>query len=216
MTYLLPRWPVLMAFVGASFILAVTPGPGVLYIVTRSVIQGRRSGLASVAGVALGNLSNAICAAVGLAAWFTVSSVAFAVTKYAGAAYLVYLGVRTLFSPANRFEAIRLETPSFRRIFRDGFWVALLNPKTTIFFVAFLPQFMGAQAISVQRSILLGSIFVLIATVTDTLYALAAGVVAPKLQQSRQSRAIGRGVSAGVFVGIGLYTAFAGTHRTNR
>src|SRR5204863_1953414 len=101
---LLPAWPLLSAFLVASLILAVTPGPGVFYIVTRSLAQGRRSGLASVAGVALGNLGNAIGAAVGLAALFTVSALAFQVVKYVGAAYLFYLGVRILRTPEGGFD----------------------------------------------------------------------------------------------------------------
>ncbi|MEF8716028.1 MAG: LysE family transporter, partial [Accumulibacter sp.] len=91
MTDLFPPWPILSAFLFASLVLAITPGPGVLYIVTRSLVQGRRSGLVSVAGVALGNLGNALAASVGLAALFAASSLAFAVVKYAGALYLFYL-----------------------------------------------------------------------------------------------------------------------------
>lgn len=216
MTQLFLPWPALAAFLAASFILAITPGPGVLYIVTRSLTQGRRSGMASVAGVALGNLANAIGAAVGLAAWFSVSSLAFTVTKYAGAAYLVYLGLKTLFSQADQLDAVRSESQSVQRIFGNAFWVALLNPKTAIFFAAFLPQFMGAQSVSIQRSISLGCIFVLIAATTDTLYALAAGKIAPTLQREAGAKKIGRRTRAGVFLGLGLFTALAGTHRTTR
>jgi threonine/homoserine/homoserine lactone efflux protein len=216
MSDLLPRWPLLATFLAASLVLALVPGPGVLYIVTRSLTQGRRSGLASVAGIAFGNLANAICAGVGLAAWFAVSSLAFAVTKYAGCAYLIYLGVRTLVSPPGEFEAPHLKAQSMRGIFRDAFWVALLNPKTTLFFAAFLPQFMGAHAMSAQRGILLGSIFVLIAATTDTIYALVAGVISPRLQEARRLKAIGRGISGGVFLGLGLYTALSGARRSGR
>jgi len=96
MTELLPSWPLFSAFLLASLVLAVTPGPGVFYVVTRSLVQGRRSGLVSVAGVALGNLGNALAASLGLAALFAVSAAAFMIVKYAGALYLVYLGVRML------------------------------------------------------------------------------------------------------------------------
>src|SRR6266851_4284300 len=99
MTDLLPAWPLLSAFLVASFILAVTPGPGVFYVVTRSLLQGRRFGLASVAGVALGNLGNAFGASIGLAALFAVSSLAFSVVKYAGALYIIYLGIQALRAP---------------------------------------------------------------------------------------------------------------------
>src|SRR5271167_1788858 len=116
----LPGWPLLSAFLVASFILAITPGPGVFYIVTRSLTQGPRHGLASVAGVALGNLGNAIGASIGLAALFAVSSLAFTVVKYAGALYLVYLGIQALRTrEAN--DAPRYAAPApLRRVFRDG------------------------------------------------------------------------------------------------
>lgn len=216
MTDLLPQWPALVAFFGASLVLAITPGPAVLFVVTRSLTQGRRSGLASVAGIAAGNLGNAVGASVGLAAWFAVSSFAFTVTKYAGASYLIYLGIRTLFFPAKQSETIQAESLPSRRTFRDAFWVALLNPKTTLFFAAFLPQFMGAQAMSVERSITLGALFVLIAAITDTLYVLVAGLVARNFQRARGLERVGRGVSGSVFLGLGLYTAFGGTHRASR
>ena len=136
-----------MAFVLASLVLAVTPGPGVLYIVTRTLAQGRAAGLASVAGVALGNLGNALAASLGLAALFALSSLAFAVVKWAGAAYLVWLGVRALRQPpaAAAAAAPAFEPPRLARIVRDGFVVALLNPKTALFFAAFLPQFLARR-----------------------------------------------------------------------
>src|SRR6266403_4444510 len=156
---LLPAWPLLSAFLVASLILAVTPGPAVFYIVTRSVAQGRRCGLASVAGVALGNLGNAIGASLGLAALFAVSSVAFTVVKYAGALYLVYLGVRAMRAPRSDGDIPVTASGPLWQVFRDGFIVALLNPKTALFFTAFLPQFMRTDAEPIMQSILLGSLF---------------------------------------------------------
>jgi threonine/homoserine/homoserine lactone efflux protein len=167
MSSILPTAPVLAAFVMASLILAVTPGPGVFYIVTRSLAQGSRSGLASVAGVALGNFGNAIGAAIGLAALFAISSVAFSTVKYAGAAYLVYLGVRAWCAPQHDVNRVHVVPASVKRVFRDGFIVALLNPKTTLFFAAFLPPFMRADAPPMAQSILLGTIFVAVAAVSD-------------------------------------------------
>ena len=219
MSDLFPAPPMLAAFVVASLILAVTPGPGVFYIVTRSLIQGRRSGLASVAGVALGNLGNATGASVGLAALFAVSSLAFAIVKYAGALYLVYLGVQAIRKPAVSkagTTSLPEEAPAspvvgeLRRIFRDGFLVALLNPKTAVFFAAFLPQFMRLDSASIVQSVALGALFVAIAAVTDTVYALAAGAVAPLLGRARGVRAMGRYATGGAFVGLGLFTAISG------
>src|SRR5690242_17735750 len=140
MDALFPPLPLLGAFLAASLVLAVTPGPAVFYIVTRSVTQGRISGLASVAGVALGNLGNAIGASLGLAALFAISSLAFTVVKYLGALYLVYLGVQALRRPRSEGNAAtvdaQLPASALRRIFADGFVVALLNPKTALFFAA--------------------------------------------------------------------------------
>jgi threonine/homoserine/homoserine lactone efflux protein len=135
MTDLLPPWPVLSAFLFASLVLAITPGPGVLYIVTRSLVQGRRCGLVSVVGVALGNLGNAFAASIGLAALVCLaSSLAFAVVKYAGALYLWSISVCRCCarSPAAmKRPSCTLWRHLGSRVFRDGFVVALLNPKTT-------------------------------------------------------------------------------------
>lgn len=211
MSTLLPAWPLLSAFLIASLILAVSPGPGVFYIVTRSLLQGRRHGLASVAGVALGNLGNAIGASIGLAALFALSSVAFTVVKYAGAAYLVYLGIQALRGPGAPSLQEVPQPASLWPIFRDGFVVALLNPKTAIFFAAFLPQFMSGEAAAVLQGIALGALFVAIAAVTDSLYALAASAVAPALSQARGLRTLGRYVTGGAFIGLGLFAALSGS-----
>jgi len=197
---------VFSAFLIASFILAVTPGPGVLYIVTRSLTQGRRYGLASVAGVALGNLGNAVGASIGLAAVFAMSALAFTVVKYLGALYLVYLGVQAIRGRRAEGEAPATTPASLARIFRDGFVVALLNPKTAVFFAAFLPQFMRPDSPPIVQSLTLGSVFVAIAAVTDTAYAIAAGVLAPVLLRARGVRAFGRYLTGGIFIGLGIYT----------
>lgn len=206
----LPEWSSLGLFVLAALVLLVTPGPAVLYIVTRSLVQGRRSGLTSVVGVALGNLGNAIGASLGLAALFAVSSVAFTVVKYAGAAYLVYLGVQALRAPAPETRAEASPPVRLQRIFRDGFLVALLNPKTAVFFAAFLPQFMDPALPAIPQGFLLGALFVGIAGITDTAYALTASTVAPVLARAGRLRAAGRYLFGGTFIGLGVLTAFGG------
>lgn len=210
MTDFFPPWPLFSAFLVASFVLAVTPGPGVLYILTRSLVQGRRCGLVSVAGVALGNLGNALAASAGLAALFAVSPIAFSVVKYLGALYLVYLGAQLLRSPPAEDSAAVPAAAPLRRVFRDGFVVALLNPKTTVFFAAFLPQFLGPEAPPMLQSMSLGFIFVAIAALTDSAYALAAGAAAPALRGGLVRR-IGRRLGGGVFVGLGVFTALTGS-----
>jgi threonine/homoserine/homoserine lactone efflux protein len=201
----------LLAFLLATFVLAVTPGPGVVYIVARTLAQGRGAGLASVAGVALGNLGNALGAAIGLAALFAVSSIAFAVVKYAGAAYLVFLGLRALRRPAAATEAATFQAPRLGRIFRDGAFVALLNPKTALFFAAFLPQFMDATRPAAVQAALLGGVFVLVAATTDTAYVLAASLAGPAFAGARRGQATGRYLTAATFIGLGLFTAASGS-----
>ena len=200
-----------MAFLFASFVLAVTPGPGVLYIVTRTLEQGRAAGIGSVAGVACGNFLNAVGAAVGLAALFAVSSLAFTLIKFAGAAYLAWLGSRMLRAPSTSAEPdVPLAPVSVARLFREGLLVALLNPKTTLFFAAFLPQFMHGESPALQQAIGLGAMFVGIAACTDLAYALLAAWFAPRLQRVAGASAWGRWASGLGLIALGLASALAG------
>jgi threonine/homoserine/homoserine lactone efflux protein len=208
---LLPPLPLLLAFVGASLILALTPGPAVVYILARTLSQGRASGLASVAGVALGNLGNAAGAALGLAALFAVSSAAFTLVKWAGAIYLVWMGVRMLRSAgvAGDGAASALAPMQRSRIFRDGFVVALLNPKTALFFAAFLPQFMSGNA-PLAQSLALAGLFVALAGCTDLAYVLAASLLAPRLGSLGTHARWGQRAAGVSFIGLGLLTALSG------
>ena len=211
MTFDLVSGPMLAAFLAASFILAVTPGPGVVYIVARTLAQGRGAGLASVAGVAAGNLCNALGAALGLAALFAVSSLAFSVVKYAGAAYLVYLGIKALRRPATIAAPGEFAPPEKRRIARDGFLVALLNPKTALFFAAFLPQFIDRAGGAALQGALLGVVFVAVAACTDSAYVLAANLAGARLGKSQRFETIGRYAAAATYFGLGLFTAATGS-----
>lgn len=215
---MLPATHLLLAFAGASLVLALTPGPAVVYIVARTVAQGRACGLASVLGVALGNLGNAIGAALGLAALFAVSSAAFTVVKWAGAAYLVYLGLRMWCArPAGAAQGPKADARQpLARVFRDGFVVALLNPKTSLFFAAFLPQFMDAQGSSaLAQTLVLGCTFVAIAACTDLFYVLAASLVAPRLGQATRHAVWGNRLAGTSFIGLGVLTAM-GSRPTTR
>jgi threonine/homoserine/homoserine lactone efflux protein len=207
----------LMAFVLASLVLAVTPGPGVVYIVTRTLAQGRAAGLASVAGVALGNLGNALAASLGLAALLATSSAAFTLVKFAGAAYLVWLGMQALRRPvaAAPAQPAAFDRPRPLRIMRDGLIVALLNPKTALFFAAFLPQFIDPAAAAAGRIALLGLLFVAIAAATDTGYVLLAGAAARAMAGgvARHAALLGRYATAATYIGLGLYTAAASRPR---
>lgn len=210
---LLPNWPVFAVFLVASLVLAVTPGPGVIYIVTRSLTQGRPAGIASVAGVAMGNFGNALAASLGLAALFAVSSTAFLVVKYLGAVYLVYLGIRTIRRRTD-LAAPTVAAVPLRTVFRDGLLVALFNPKTTVFFAAFLPQFTSAAYPLLAQTMLLGAIFVMIAAVSDTGYVLAASAVGRWLVGRRRLGRLGAWFGGGTYIGLGVITALAGGRGT--
>jgi threonine/homoserine/homoserine lactone efflux protein len=134
----------------------------------------------------------------------------FSVVKFAGALYLVYLGVRTLRSSPVEDRPIPGATLPAAHAFRDGFLVALLNPKTAIFFAAFLPQFLSPGAPPMLQSIVLGSLFVAIAVATDGIYAMIAASVRPALRRNRGGR-LGRIAGGSIFVGLGLYTALSGS-----
>lgn len=198
-------------FALASVVLAITPGPAVIYLVTRTLGQGRSAGLASIAGVALGNLGNAAIASLGLAVVFAVSARAFMMVKLAGAAYLVFLGIKALrLAPAVNRDGRLPRTPHIR-LFRDGFMVALLNPKTALFFAAFLPQFVDPSGSPLTQSFILGGVFVSIAACTDTLYVLAADALGPRIVSIGGGQSCGRYITAASFIALGIFVAFSGS-----
>ena len=159
-------------------------------------------------GVALGNLSNAVGAALGLAALFAVSSAAFTMVKWAGAAYLVYLGIRMWRAAPPVADATpQAPVQPLRRVFRDGFVVALLNPKTTLFFAAFLPQFVDAHASPLMQTLALGGVFVGIACCTDLIYVLTASLVAPRLNRAARHAVWGNRIAGTSLIGLGVLTA---------
>jgi threonine/homoserine/homoserine lactone efflux protein len=204
--------PALTVFLLASLILAVTPGPAVLYLVTRTLRQGRRAGLASIGGVALGNLGNAAMASLGLAVLLAVSAAAFTLVKLAGAGYLVYLGIQEL-RRARRGQtgAARSDPPSRSRAFRDGFLVALLNPKTALFFAAFLPQFIDPAGSPLRQSLAFGAAFVAIAACTDSLYVLAASRLGSRLGSLGARPGAGHYLSAVSYIALGVFVACSGS-----
>lgn len=193
-----------LAFLVASLVLAITPGPGVAYVVARTLAQGRRAGLASVLGVALGNLGNGIGAALGLALLFEAVPPALEVVKLLGAAYLFFLGASALRAPEGA-ALVPSAAPSATLV-RDGFVVALLNPKTAVFFAAFLPQFLGPDARGEWLTVALAATFVLIAATTDSIYVLAAAAVAPRLRGEPSRRAM-RWLPAATYFGLAFVAA---------
>jgi threonine/homoserine/homoserine lactone efflux protein len=215
MDMVIPSGQNLLLFAGAALVLLVIPGPAVLYIVGRSVAQGRRAGLVSVLGIHTATFIHVLAAALGLAAVLVSSALAFSVVKYAGAAYLIWLGLRKIFGPAESAAADgELPRYSHGRLFRDGFVVNLLNPKTALFFFAFLPQFVdvGRGHVAMQIT-LLGFVFALLGFCTDSAYALLAGTAGDRLKRSRGYLKFERYGSGVLFIGLGLVAAFSGSEK---
>ena len=206
----MPSGTLLVGFVAAALAVLLIPGPGVLYVVARSVGQGRRAGLASACGTSAGALVHVGVAAAGLSAVLLQSATAFAVVKALGAGYLIYLGLRTLVS-GRRAAGLPAPPPqSPVRLFLDGAVVSVLNPKIAVFFLAFLPQFVDpAGAPVAQQVLLLGLVYVGLALLTDGTYAVLAGSARPWLGGRTMRGPLPRYLSGGLFLGLGLNAALA-------
>jgi threonine/homoserine/homoserine lactone efflux protein len=210
----IPDAATVAVFAAAALALLVVPGPAVLYIVAQSIHRGRGAGLVSMLGIQVGGLVHVAAAALGLSSLLVSSAFAFEIVKYAGAAYLVLLGIRRLLD-RDREEIVEVGSErELGRLFRRGIVVNVLNPKTALFFFAFLPQFVDpATPTPALQIAFLGLLFVGIAVVSDGAYALAAGTLGGWLRRSRGFVRAERLVSGTVFVGLGVATAFAGSKR---
>jgi threonine/homoserine/homoserine lactone efflux protein len=208
----MPDTATFAVFAVAAVTLLVIPGPAVLYIVSRSVDQGRAAGFASVAGIHVGSLLHVAAAALGLSALLVSSALAFDTVRYLGAAYLVWLGLQRLLAREGAAGPTRQARERLGRIFAQGVVVNVLNPKTALFFFAFLPQFVDASAGTVPlQVVVLGATFVGMGLVTDGAYALLASSGAGWLRGRRRVARASRLVSGGVLVGLGVTTALAGS-----
>ncbi len=201
-------------FFVAAAVLLITPGPAVLYIVARSIDQGRVAGIVSMLGIGVGTLFHVAAAAFGLSALLLSSALAFNVVKYLGAAYLIYLGVRKLMERDATAPPGPTEPRTLARIFYEGVIVNLLNPKTALFFFAFLPQFVDLSRGGVTGQIVfLGVLFVLMGMVSDGLWALAAGTAGHWLRGHLGFLRMQRYFAGTVFIALGLTTAVSGSGR---
>jgi len=215
MNVVIPSAASISVFAVAATLLLLTPGPAVLYIVARSVEQGRIAGLASVFGITTGTLVHVLASTLGLSALLASSTLAFALVKYAGAGYLIYIGVRRILS-RNDTPASRLKLPSrsLGRLYCDGFIVNLLNPKTALFFLAFLPQFVDPARGAVPLQIaFLGLLFTLMGLTSDGLYALIAGTASAWVKRQSRDLALERDVTASGCIGLGVTAALTGSGR---
>lgn len=196
----------LILFVGATLALIAVPGPAVTFIVARSVSEGLGVGVRTAAGVAVGNLSHALAAAFGLAAVLLAYPVAYQVIRYAGAGYLVYLGVRALGAREGGEARSEKKATEERSVFLQGMFVGMLNPKVALFLLAFLPQFTSPEAGQVWLQLLiLGVGFVLMGWAGDTLWAVSSGIVGKWIRKGGAGK-WGRYASGGVYIALGIAT----------
>ena len=209
----MPDSSTLLVFGAAALALIVVPGPAVLYIVAQSIDRGRLAGFVSALGVAVGGLVHVTAAAIGLSSLLVSSATAFNVVKYAGAGYLIGLGLWTIL---RRPDEPAVEIPKERKLSRrfwQGVVVNVLNPKTALFFFAFLPQFVDPEKGSAALQIgVLGLLFVVLAVASDSMWALAAGTASERLRGNLRFLRIQRYVSGSVFCGLGALTAVAKRH----
>jgi threonine/homoserine/homoserine lactone efflux protein len=206
----------MISFVAAALLLLALPGPAVIYIVTRSATQGRSAGIASVLGVASGGLVHVLASVAGLSLLVARSATAMQYLRYAGAFYLFYLGVQKLREAHTPADNAQLPPPvfdakSFWRIYRDGFVVNILNPKTALFFLAFLPQFIDPAAPAARQVLVLGVLFVSMAVITDSCWAFAASSITSRV---KSRFALGGRTAAysaaAVYMGLAATTVFTG------
>jgi threonine/homoserine/homoserine lactone efflux protein len=209
----MPAPEVFAAFAVASLALLIVPGPSVLYIVTRSIDQGRSAGLVSVLGIHTGSVVHVAAAALGVSAILASSAVAFGVVKYVGAAYLIWLGIRAIRERHGERPTGSVHERSLGRVYAQGVVVNVLNPKTALFFLAFLPQFVDVSRGAVTAQIvILGLTFILLGFVSDGSYALAAARVSRRLSTRRRPDpgALRRWLPGLTLIGLGVVSAVTG------
>jgi threonine/homoserine/homoserine lactone efflux protein len=199
-----PSSHALAVFVPAALVLLAIPGPAVLYIIATSVEGGRRHGLLSVAGIHIGSLVHVVAAVAGLSALIVSSAIAFSTVKYVGAAYLVYVGVRKWIERDEPVEAAARPPRSGRRVFTQGIVVNVLNPKTALFFLAFLPQFVDRDRTVWTQIAVLGLVWIALGLLSDGAYAIAGGTIGRFIRRRRKAV---RYASGGIFVGLGAVAA---------
>ena len=191
-------------FIPAALVLLAIPGPAVLYVVATSVDGGRRNGLVSVAGIHLGSLVHITAAVAGLSALIVSSAIAFSGVKYVGAAYLVFVGIRRLLGKDDPVDTVERAPRSTRRVFGQGVVVNVLNPKTALFFLAFMPQFVDPDRPVWTQTIVLGLCWIVLGLLSDGAYALAGGTLGGILRRRRKAV---RYASGSIFIGLGAVAA---------
>jgi threonine/homoserine/homoserine lactone efflux protein len=203
----------LAMFLTASLVLAATPGPGMLYVLTRTLAGGRREGILSSVGTFVGGMVHVVAAAAGLSVVLATSALAFSVVKFAGAAYLIFLGVRMVLFADRESSADVTAKPPRHSPFIQGIWTEVLNPKTALFFLAFIPQFVSRQGSHVFAAFLvLGAISVFLNTTGDICAVLLASPLQMLFKRSRRAQVNQRRASGAVMVALGAYVAISDSH----
>jgi threonine/homoserine/homoserine lactone efflux protein len=199
----------LLTFFIAALVLAITPGPGIAYVVARTAAGGRAEGLASCFGTAVGGMLHVLAAATGLSLIVAQSAVAFTIVKYVGAIYLVYLGVRLLLQKDRDTLSVSVQAQGPRRTLLEGILVEVLNVKTALFFLAFLPQLVGASEPVVPQLVLLGTICVTLNTLVDVVAVLSsARLLASRAARAARARLLRR-ASGATMVALGTFLALS-------
>lgn len=199
-------------FLAAALIFLLVPGPSVLYVVARSVDQGRLAGLVSVLGIQLGTTVHIAFAAAGLSAILASSAAAFALVKWVGVAYLVWLGIQRFLTRDEDEEPDTVDPAPLYRVFSQGILVNILNPKTALFFLAFLPQFVDPSRGSAWLQVVVfGATLAALGVCTDGMYALAGGSIGEMVRQNASLRRARRYVSGGVYLALGALAAVTGS-----
>jgi len=197
----------LAAFLTASILLAITPGPGILYVLTRSLAGGRREGILSSLGTLVGGCAHVVAAALGISVIVATSAAVYLGIRWAGAAYLVYLGIR-MFRSGSVKDELAVRGVAKGSPFVQGVITEVLNPKTALFFLSFIPQFVDPKAGAVFAQFLpLGTITVVLNTSADLVVATFAGPIGQKLLQSRRGRRNQKRATGALMVGLGVYVA---------
>lgn len=208
----MPEPSTIAVFCIAALALLVVPGPSVIYIVTRSMDQGRTAGFVSVLGVHTGTLVHIAAAAAGLSALLMSSALAFNVVRYAGVAYLIWLGIARLVGREELEEARGWSERKMARIYYEGVLVNVLNPKTALFFLAFLPQFVDlSRGPAWMQIVVFGTVFILLGIVSDGAYALLASTLAGRLKRNRRFAPLRRFVTGGTLIALGVGAALSGS-----
>lgn len=206
----MPDFATFALFLSAAIALAIAPGPGIFYVMTRSLKGGWREGVSSAMGTSVGGLLHVIAAALGISVVLAASALAFSIVKYLGAAYLIYLGIKTVLKQESIIDVTTDGSLGYRRAFVQGIVVEVLNPKTALFFIAFIPQFINPDGVVFAQFLLLGSLSILLNTVVDFMVILLAGPLGECLRNSVRFRKIQQYVTGTGLIALGSYVAFSG------